>query len=161
VFPISESQLESITVSLCFLSNCNYLRNFTCKAYASCASFYLLQHSTSTIILPLKSRIPSLKLCRSYALVIRSENPQNADFPRYYSRKEKKPFPVPVLELRRAARERFKKSKGQPKKPVPPPKNGLIVKSLVPLAYDVFNARIKLINNLKKLLKVVRVHACR
>lgn len=123
-------------------------------------SFHSFQHSSSTIILPLKSRIPSLKLCRTHALVIRSENPQNADFPRYYSRKEKKPFPVPVLELRRAARERFKKSKGQPKKPVPPPKNGLVVKSLVPLAYDVFNARITLINNLKKLLKVVRVHAC-
>lgn len=124
------------------------------------STFILLQHSTSTIILPLKSRIPSVKLYRSYALVIRSENPQNADFPRYYSRKEKKPFPVPVLELRRAARERFKKSKGQPKKPLPPPKNGLLVKSLVPLAYDVFNARITLINNLKKLLKVVKVHAC-
>ena len=65
------------------------------------------------------------------------------------------------MELRRAARERFKKSRGQPKKPVPPPKNGLIVKKLVPIAYDVLNARVTLINNLKKLLKVVNVHACR
>ncbi|KAE8680943.1 APO protein 2 [Hibiscus syriacus] len=31
---------------------------------------------------------------------------------------------------------------------------------LVPLAYDVLNARVTLINNLKKLLKVVKVHAC-
>ncbi|KAG5243725.1 APO protein [Salix suchowensis] len=50
--------------------------------------------------------------------------------------------------------------KGQTKGRAPPPKNGLIVQSLVPLAYDVFNARITLINNLKKLLKVVPVHAC-
>lgn len=125
------------------------------------STFILLQRSSSKIILPLNSTNPTLKLHQSYALVITSELPQNADFPRYYSRKEKKPFPTPVLELRRAARERFKNSKGRPKKPAPPPKNGLLVKSLVPLAYDVFNARITLINNLKKLLKVVRVHACR
>uniref|UniRef100_A0A2N9FLS4 APO domain-containing protein n=1 Tax=Fagus sylvatica TaxID=28930 RepID=A0A2N9FLS4_FAGSY len=118
------------------------------------------QHSSSKIKLPLKSRIPSLNLCRSYPLVIRSEIPQNADIPRYYSKKEKKPFPVPIVELRRAARERAKKRKGQPKRPTPPPKNGLLVKRLIPTAYEVFNARITLINNLKKLLKVVRVHAC-
>lgn len=95
-------------------------------------------------------------------MVVRSENPpQNSDFPRYYSKREKKPFPVPIVDLRRAARERLKKSKGKPKKPVPPPKNGLLVKSLIPVAYDVYNARITLTNNLKKLLKVVPVHACR
>jgi hypothetical protein len=125
------------------------------------SNFILLQHSSSKIKLPLKSRIPSLNLCRSYPLVIRSEIPQNADIPRYYSKKEKKPFPVPIVELRRAARERAKKRKGQPKRPTPPPKNGLLVKRLIPTAYEVFNARITLINNLKKLLKVVHVHACR
>lgn len=125
------------------------------------STFILLQHSSIKIKLPLKYRSPSLNLCRSYPLVIRSELPQNADFPRYYSKKEKKPFPVPIVELRRAARERVKKMKGQPKRPATPPKNGLLVKRLIPVAYDVFNARITLINNLKKLLKVVRVHACR
>ncbi|XP_022731087.1 APO protein 2, chloroplastic [Durio zibethinus] len=105
-------------------------------------------------------RAQSRKFHQSCALVVRCDHPQNADLPRYYSKKEKKPFPVPIVELRRAARERFKKSKGQPKKPVPPPKNGLIVKSLVPIAYDVMSARVTLINNLKKLLKVVNVHAC-
>ncbi|XP_057521912.1 APO protein 2, chloroplastic isoform X2 [Amaranthus tricolor] len=76
-------------------------------------------------------------------------------------RKEKKPFPVPIVELRRAARERLKNSRGQRRRPVPPPRNGLLVKSLIPVAYDVLNARILLINNLKKLLKVVNVHACK
>jgi hypothetical protein len=99
-------------------------------------------------------------LRQPHELVITNEYPQNADFPRNYSRKEKKPFPIPIVELRRAARERFKKNKGQPKGRAPPPKNGLLVQCLVPLAYDVFNARITLINNLKKLLKVVPVHAC-
>jgi hypothetical protein len=90
-----------------------------------------------------------------------NEVPQNADFPRHYSKKEKKPFPVPIVELRRAARERIKKMKDEPKrKPMPAPKNGLLVKNLIPDAYNVYNARITLINNLKKLLKVVPVHAC-
>ncbi|GLT85349.1 hypothetical protein SLE2022_035400 [Rubroshorea leprosula] len=118
------------------------------------------EQSSSRLKLQLEGRVPSWKLRRSYGLVVRSEYPQNADFPQHYSRKEKKPFPKPVLELRRAARERAKKSKGQPKKPLPPPKNGLVVQSLVPIAYDVLNARVTLINNLKKLLKVVKVHAC-
>ncbi|GLT43688.1 hypothetical protein SLA2020_176220 [Shorea laevis] len=119
-----------------------------------------LEHGSSQLKLQSKARVLSQKLHPSHALVVRSEYPQNANFPQYYSKKEKKPFPVPVVELRRAARERIKNSKGQPKKPLPPPKNGLVVKSLVPVAYDVFNARVTLINNLKKLLKVVKVHAC-
>ncbi|PPR85911.1 hypothetical protein GOBAR_AA34771 [Gossypium barbadense] len=127
----------------------------------SLTSLSSFQHRNGKLKLQSKPMAPSRKLHQPCALVIRCDHPQNADLPRYYSKKEKKPFPVPIVELRRAARERFKKSRGQPKKPVPPPKNGLIVKSLVPLAYDVFNERITLINNLKKLLKVVKVHACR
>ena len=104
-------------------------------------------------------RIQPERFCHG-ALTIRNEVPQNADFPRQYSRKEKKPFPVPIVELRRAARERMKKMKDEPRKPMSAPKNGLLVKSLIPTAYNVYNARITLINNLKKLLKVVPVHAC-
>ena len=50
--------------------------------------------------------------------------------------------------------------KDEPRKPMSAPKNGLLVKSLVLTAYNVYNTRITLINNLKKLLKVVPVHAC-
>ncbi|KAK4258129.1 hypothetical protein QN277_007620 [Acacia crassicarpa] len=119
-----------------------------------------LQNSCSKISVPIKIRAPPHNFCQ-HALTIRNEIPQNADFPRKYSRKEKKPFPTPIVELRRAARERLKKMKDEPKRrALPPPKNGLLVKSLIPTAYDVYNARITLINNLKKLLKVVNVHAC-
>lgn len=104
---------------------------------------------------------PLKRNAESQNRVIRCDHPQNADLPRYYSKREKKPFPVPVLELRRAARERFRKRKGLPKRPPTPPKNGLLVKRLVPVAYSVYNARITLITNLKKLLKVVRVLACK
>ncbi|KAJ7955648.1 APO protein [Quillaja saponaria] len=117
------------------------------------------QYNSIKIRIPMKSKIPTQKFYQ-YAVVVRSEQAQNSDFPRYYSKKEKKPFPTPIVELRRAARERLKNRRGQPRRPVPRPKNGLLVKSLIPLAYNVYNARITLINNLKKLLQVVHVHAC-
>ncbi|KAL8488601.1 hypothetical protein ACS0TY_024766 [Phlomoides rotata] len=98
---------------------------------------------------------------RVQALVIKCDQPQNADLPRYYSRREKKPFPIPIVELRRAARERVKNRKNLPRMPIPPPKIGLVVVRLIPLAYRVLNARITLINNLKKLLKVMPVNACK
>ncbi|XP_061353182.1 APO protein 2, chloroplastic [Gastrolobium bilobum] len=126
---------------------------------SSLSSLDSFQYNSSKIRLPVNIRIPAKKFCQ-YALTIRNEVPQNADFPRRYSRKEKKPFPVPIVELRRAARERIKRMKYEPKKPMPPPKNGLLVKNLIPTAYNVYNARITLINNLKKLLRVVPVHAC-
>ncbi|KAK1269828.1 hypothetical protein QJS04_geneDACA013679 [Acorus gramineus] len=93
--------------------------------------------------------------------IVRSNYPQNSDLPRYYSKREKKPFPTPILELRRAARERQKSAKGRPKKPVQPPRNGMLVRNLIPVAYEVLNARTALINNLKSLMKVVTVHACK
>lgn len=68
---------------------------------------------------------------------------------------------MPIVELRRAARKRKKSSEGRPKKPVRPPRNGLLVCSLIPVAYEVLNARVELINNLKKLMKVVPMHACK
>nr|GEX52957.1 APO protein 2, chloroplastic [Tanacetum cinerariifolium] len=108
------------------------------------------------------SRVSSPNLCRTRSLVINcSDNPQNVDLPRYFSKKEKKPFPIPIVELRRAARERMKSSKGQPKRSAPPPKNGLLVQRMIPLAYAVLNARTSLINNLNKLIKVVPVLACK
>ncbi|XP_010536974.1 PREDICTED: APO protein 2, chloroplastic [Tarenaya hassleriana] len=119
-----------------------------------------LRSSSIEFRLPLKSTLLRTKTCQPLPVLVRSEYPQNEDLPRQFSKREKKPFPVPIVELRRAARERVKNNKDKPKRPLPPPKNGLIVKSLVPLAYRVYNARIRLINNLKRLMKVVRVHAC-
>lgn len=130
-----------------------YSRNYGC-------SYFHLQHNFSTLAIQLKFASPSSHLIQFRSLVIRCSHPQNADFPRYHSKKEKKPFPIPIVELRRAARERLKNSKGQQRRGVPPPKRGLVVQRLIPVAYRVFNARVTLINNLKKLLKVSPLHAC-
>ncbi|WCJ30110.1 hypothetical protein M5689_011688 [Euphorbia peplus] len=140
--------------------HCKYLTAFQRPTSQSLTSFRSLQYSSNKLGHELKLVTTSRKFKQPRALIITSEHPQNADFPRTYSRKEKKPFPVPVLELRRAARERFKNRKDKPKGKSTPPRNGLVVRSLIPLAYDVLNARTSLINNLKKLLKVVPVHAC-
>ncbi|XP_010452955.1 PREDICTED: APO protein 2, chloroplastic-like [Camelina sativa] len=119
-----------------------------------------LQGSIVEFRLKLSSRVVLSKERRVLPLVVRNDRPQNEDLPKQYARREKKPFPVPIVDLRRAARERVKNNKDKPKRPLPPPKNGMVVKSLVPLAYKVYNARIRLINNLHRLMKVVRVNAC-
>ncbi|XP_047946168.1 APO protein 2, chloroplastic-like [Salvia hispanica] len=109
----------------------------------------------------LKLRTPLEKSNHCQALIVKCDHPQNSDFPRYYSKKEKKPFPIPIVELRRNARKRLKNRENQPRAPIPPPKLGLVVKGLIPLAYKVLNARTTLVNNLKKLLKVMPVNACK
>ncbi|GLJ23881.1 hypothetical protein SUGI_0453780 [Cryptomeria japonica] len=94
-------------------------------------------------------------------LVITGEYPQNVDLPYSLPVTKKKPFPVPVKELRRAARERQKNNKGKPKRPLGPPRNGLLVQGLIPVAHQVFEARMRLINGISELLKVVHVRSCR
>nr|GMD21469.1 APO protein 2, chloroplastic [Ipomoea batatas] len=128
-----------------------------CSPQSGLSSLNILKESCSILVLKLPSRSRNSRQHQG----IRCEYPQNADLPRYYSRNEKKPFPVPILDLRRAARERQKKRLGQPRRPMPPPKVGLLVKDLIPVAYRVMNARITLINNLKRLLKVVPVNSCK
>jgi APO RNA-binding len=46
-------------------------------------------------------------------MVVKCNYPQNTDLVRHYLKKEKKPFPVPIVGQRHAARERIKKSKGK------------------------------------------------
>ncbi|CAH9146904.1 unnamed protein product [Cuscuta epithymum] len=132
---------------------------FGCNPHALSSLDALKGSSSSILIVRLPRR--SRNLLQLQGIRCGDPHPQNADFPRYYSRKERKPFPVPIVELRRAARERQKNRLTQPRGHLPPPKVGLVIKGLIPLAYRVMNARITLINNLKRLLKVVPVHACK
>ncbi|KAK2980742.1 hypothetical protein RJ640_002554 [Escallonia rubra] len=59
-----------------------------------------LKYAGSTFRLEPKLRIALHDPCQPSSLVVRCNDPQNADFPRYYSKKEKKPFPIPIVELR-------------------------------------------------------------
>lgn len=150
---------------LCYtIIRANYFASIVVHIYAYCFLFHFwMQYGVNELKCPLVFRVApgvSFQPCSS-AIVVKCDHPQNADFPRYYSKREKKPFPKPIVQLRREARERLKKLKGQPRKPTTAPRNGLLVRRLIPLAYEVYNARITLINNVKKLMRVVPVHACK
>ncbi|RZC69791.1 hypothetical protein C5167_032923 [Papaver somniferum] len=149
---IHPSKFESVRVS--YHTKCKCLKS---KLYQNLAYLGSFKFNGCEVELPPQIAFQP----HPNVFLIKGNHPQNADFPRCYSKKEKKPFPIPVLELRRAARERQKSRKGKPRKPVVPPRNGMLIRRLIPVAYEVFNSRIKLINNLKRLLKVVPVHACK
>ncbi|XVE97459.1 hypothetical protein REPUB_Repub03eG0021500 [Reevesia pubescens] len=58
-----------------------------------------LEHGSGKLKLQSEPRAPSGKFHQPCSLVVRCNHPQNADLPRYYSKKEKKLFPVPIVEL--------------------------------------------------------------
>ncbi|KAJ4958421.1 hypothetical protein NE237_025532 [Protea cynaroides] len=107
----------------------------------SISLFPLCMYGSNGHKLQIMFRSPTLKCISNFFQFVdhQKQLSQNADFPPYYSKKEKKAFPIPIVELRRAARERKKSRMGEPRRPVPPPRN-------------VLNARVTLITNLKKLL---------
>lgn len=133
----------------------------------SCNDFYRASSCKKGDILSKGQRVSLLKQLsssnhqRHQKVVIAGQYPQNVDLPADMPKTKKKPFPIPVKELRRAARERQKNKKGRPRRPIGPPKNGLLVPELIPVAHKVFEARTKLVNGVAELLKVVLVHACR
>lgn len=86
--------------------------------------------------------------------------PQNVDLPPILPKKKKKPYPIPLKKIRQAARDDKKLAQKGIEKPLEPPKNGLIVPDLVPVAYEVLDAWKVLIKGLAQLLHVIPVHGC-
>ncbi|KAL3505545.1 hypothetical protein ACH5RR_030927 [Cinchona calisaya] len=86
--------------------------------------------------------------------------PQNVDLPSVQPKKKKKPYPVPLKKIQQAARADRKLADMGMEKPLEPPKNGLLVPDLVPVAYEVLDAWKILIRGLAQLLHIVPVHAC-
>lgn len=87
--------------------------------------------------------------------------PQNVDLPPVLPKKKKKPFPIPLKKIQEAAREDKKLAQMGIEKLLEPPKNGILVPDLIPVAYEVLDAWKDLISGLTQLLHVVPVHACR
>nr|GLL45128.1 APO protein 1, chloroplastic-like isoform X1 [Ipomoea trifida] len=86
--------------------------------------------------------------------------PQNVDFPPIQPKNKKKPYPIPLKKILQAARADKKLAQMGMEKPLQPPKNGVLVPELVPVAYQVLDAWKILINGVAQLLHVVPVHAC-
>lgn len=97
--------------------------------------------------------------------IIAANYRQNVDLPPVLPKRKKKPFPTPIKEIRRVAREKEKKRKlegtSHEERVLEPPENGLLVPELIPVAHDVLEARKILIKNILKLLDVIPVIACR
>ncbi|WCJ20004.1 hypothetical protein M5689_002270 [Euphorbia peplus] len=85
---------------------------------------------------------------------------QNVDLPRMLPKKKKKPFPIPFRLIQKAARKDRKLAEMGIEKPLEPPKNGLLVPHLVPVAYEVLHAWKVLIKGVTELLHVIPVYSC-
>ncbi|OMO92508.1 hypothetical protein COLO4_17525 [Corchorus olitorius] len=86
--------------------------------------------------------------------------PQNVDLPAELPKKEKKPYPIPFEEIKRAARKDKKLAERGIEKPLEPPKNGLVAPDLIPVAHEVLDAWKLLIKGLAQLLHVIPVYGC-
>ncbi|GFP89325.1 apo protein 1 chloroplastic [Phtheirospermum japonicum] len=87
--------------------------------------------------------------------------PQNVDLPPILPKRKKKPYPIPIRKIQQAARADKKLAQMGIEKPLEPPKNGLLVPKLIPVAYEVLNAWKVLIRGIAQLMHVIPVHACR
>ncbi|KAK3009542.1 hypothetical protein RJ639_014642 [Escallonia herrerae] len=85
---------------------------------------------------------------------------QNVDLPSIQPKNKKKPYPIPLKKIQHAARADKKLAEMGVEKSLEPPKNGLLVPDLIPVAYEVLDAWKILIKGLAQLLHVVPVHAC-
>ncbi|CAN1842300.1 APO protein 1, chloroplastic [Linum perenne] len=85
---------------------------------------------------------------------------QNVDLPPVLPKRKKKPFPVPFKKIQRAARENKKLAQMGIEKPLEPPKNGLLVPEMVPVAYELLDAWKALIKGVAQLLHFIPVYGC-
>ncbi|XP_008464665.1 APO protein 1, chloroplastic [Cucumis melo] len=86
---------------------------------------------------------------------------QNVDLPAILPKKKKKPYPIPIKQIKRAAKADKELAQRGIEKPLEPGKNGLLVPDLIPVAHQVLDAWKILIKGLSHLLHVIPVYACR
>jgi hypothetical protein len=89
------------------------------------------------------------------------QKPQNVDLPELHPKNKKKPFPVPIKKMLQASRQTKRLAQMRIETPLEPPKNGLLLPELVPVAYEVLDNWKVLIRGLSELLNVVTVYGCR
>lgn len=100
--------------------------------------------------------IPTSSMVKKYE----RRNRQNVDLPPILPKNKKKPYPIPLKKIQRAANADKKLAEQGIEKPLEPPKNGLLVPELIPIAYEVLESWKVLIKGLSQLLTVVPVHGC-
>ncbi|XP_064944222.1 APO protein 3, mitochondrial-like [Musa acuminata AAA Group] len=86
---------------------------------------------------------------------------EHVELPRRRQRSERKPLVTAVNELKRSARSERQSRQVVREITLRPPENGLLVKRLVPVAHEVYNARQVLFGCASRVLGNVPVHVCR
>lgn len=84
-----------------------------------------------------------------------------AELPRKRQGSERKPLATPINELKRRARMERKMRREVREFTLRPPENGLLVKSLIPVAHEVFDARKVLFACVSRVMESIPIHACR
>ncbi|KAK4588735.1 hypothetical protein RGQ29_019661 [Quercus rubra] len=97
---------------------------------------------------------------KSPSFKIQEASSQNVDLPQRLPKNKKKPYPIPFEKIKQAARKDKKLAQMGIEKPLDPPKNGLLVPDLIPVAYEVVDAWKVLIKGLAQLLHIIPVYAC-
>ncbi|KAJ0966726.1 hypothetical protein J5N97_023643 [Dioscorea zingiberensis] len=85
---------------------------------------------------------------------------QNVDLPPILPKNKKKPYAIPLKKMQRDAREDKRLAELGIEKPLEPPKNGLLVPELIPVAYEIVDYWKVLIRGVAQLLTVVPVYGC-
>ncbi|RWW15384.1 hypothetical protein BHE74_00019510 [Ensete ventricosum] len=93
--------------------------------------------------------------------VRRNVSTEHVELPRRRQRSERKPLVTAVNELKRRARSERQSRQVVSEVTLRPPENGLLVKRLVPVAHEVYNARQVLFGCASRVLDIVPVHVCR
>ncbi|XXG85105.1 hypothetical protein AAC387_Pa11g0259 [Persea americana] len=87
--------------------------------------------------------------------------PTVAELPRKLQKSERKPFVTNVNELKQRARLERKIREEVHEVVLRPPKNGLLVKRLVPVPHEVYAARNVLFKCVSRIVESIAVHFCR
>ena len=87
---------------------------------------------------------------------------QNEDLPpSNVSKREKKPYVRPIKHGSHAKRMKRREQKQLPPRPLKAPANGLLVKRLIPVAHETYEAYRVVLDGVSRLLKHLPVKACR
>lgn len=92
-----------------------------------------------------------------------NDDPMYSDVPKHRPDKSvRKPYPTPMKELIKRAKQEKELRKAQPCRLLEhPPANGLLVPELVHVANRVYRAREFILSSLSKLVRVIPVQRCR
>lgn len=116
----------------------------------------------STAAFSTQGRLCSVKMCEE--LEYDEEELSCSDVPRAGKKWERKPYPTPMKELIRRAKEKKRDRQETPCRVEHAPENGLLVPRLIELARQVYNARESLLHGLSKLVEsddAIPVKKCR